>query len=160
MKIVTALLHHPDFVAAVDTIERNEVSRRFCRHGLTHLLDVARITWILCLENQRSFDKEVVYLAALLHDLGRCRDNANHDAVSVTLAAQLLPACGASEECCRLVTEAISMHRQKNAAIDLSSASLGELLAYADKQSRACFRCAAAEDCYWDAQLKNNTVLY
>jgi uncharacterized protein len=160
MKIVERLLNHPDFRAAVDTIEKNEATRIFCRHGLDHALDVARITWMLALENNRPFDKESIYLAALLHDLGRSVDNANHDEESMRLAARLLPECGANSERTETIIAAIGVHREKRATIDLKTASFGELLAYADHKSRPCYRCAAAANCYWDATAKNHTITY
>lgn len=160
MNIVENLLNHPNFRAAIDTIEKNEVTRIFCRHGLDHCLDVARITWILSLENARPFDKETIYLAALLHDLGRSVDNANHDKESMRLAAQLLPECGADATRTADILTAIGAHREKQAEIDCTQASLGELLAYADHKSRPCYRCPAVKDCYWDEQLKNHTIIY
>ena len=42
-------------------IEQLEQQRIFCRHGLEHLLDVARIAWILTMEDQLPLDKEIVY---------------------------------------------------------------------------------------------------
>ncbi len=158
MKIVERLLNHPDFRAAIDTIEKNEVTRIFCRHGLDHCLDVARIAWILTLENARPFDKETIYLAALLHDLGRSVNNANHDEESMRLTAQLLPACGADATCTADILAAIGAHREKQVALDFTQATLGELLAYADHKSRPCYRCPAINECYWDESLKNHTI--
>lgn len=160
MKIVERLLNHPEFCTALDTIEHNETTRRFCRHGLEHFLDVARITWMLVLENKRPFKKESVYLAALLHDLGRSVDNAKHDEESIRLAAHLLPECGADTALTKEILSAIGMHREKRAVLDLSQATLGELLAYADHKSRPCYRCKAANECYWDDTLKNHTITY
>lgn len=158
MKTVTALLAHPDFRKRLAAIERKEATRRFCRHGLDHALDVARISWILALENGRPFDKETVYLAALLHDLGRSEDDASHDAASVRLARILLADCGASAETVAAVCAAIGAHREK-AAVDPASASLGQLLAFADKKSRLCWRCAARDDCHWPEAAKNTTII-
>lgn len=158
MKIVERLLNHPDFFAAFDTIEANEKTRIFCRHGLDHALDVARITWILTLENKRDFEKETVYLAALLHDIGRSKDNANHDEESARMAITLLSACCADAPLIKAIADAIAGHREKSTSIDLHTATLGELLAYADQKSRPCYRCAAAPNCYWDAQRKNHTI--
>ena len=43
MRRVNALLHHPRFTAALSELEALEEDRIFCRHGLPHLLDVARV---------------------------------------------------------------------------------------------------------------------
>ena len=48
-----------------------ERDRVYCRHGLEHLLDVARIMWIRCLDEGLELDRELVYAAALLHDIGK-----------------------------------------------------------------------------------------
>ncbi|MEE0511138.1 MAG: HD domain-containing protein [Peptococcaceae bacterium] len=159
MKIVGCLLHHDGFIQAINTIENREQTRRFCRHGLDHALDVARISWILVLENHRSFDKETVYLAALLHDIGRSQNDDDHDRASARLAKEWLSDCGAPQNTIDNICAAISAHRQRNAEIDPATANLGELLALADKRSRACFRCAAAADCYWPENLKNATII-
>ncbi len=160
MNNVQALLHHAGFRAAFAAIDAKETTRRFCRHGLDHALDVARITWILVLENARTFDKETVYLAALLHDIGRAENDADHDQASVRLAHTLLADCGLSEAAIAPITTAIGNHRQKNTAIDPATASLGDLLALADKKSRPCYRCVAANDCYWPEHLKNHSITY
>ena len=41
-------------------IAQLESGRIFCRHGIDHLLDVARIMWIKNLEEQLEFDREVI----------------------------------------------------------------------------------------------------
>ncbi len=45
----------------------------YCRHGLEHLLDVARISYIQVLEDGLDYDENVLYAAALLHDIGKGR---------------------------------------------------------------------------------------
>lgn len=54
-----------------------EEDRVFCRHGLPHLLDTARIMWALNLERACGIDREVVYAAALLHDVGKATQYAS-----------------------------------------------------------------------------------
>ena len=80
------LLAHPDYQRAIRAIAEREQDRRFCRHGLDHVSDVARLLWILVIENERPFDKDTVLLTAMLHDIGRSVDNDNHDAESVRIA--------------------------------------------------------------------------
>lgn len=160
MTTVDRLLAHPHFLALFDRIAEKERTRRFCCHGLDHALDVARITWILSLEAARPFEKETVYLAALLHDIGRAETDADHDTASVHIARALLADCGAAPVRIEEISAAISCHRAKDVNIDPATASLGELLALADKKSRLCFRCAAAHDCHWPEALKNHTITY
>lgn len=160
MKAVDRLLAHEDFRAAITAIEAKEAQRRFCRHGLAHALDVARILWILVLENQHPFDKETVYLTALLHDLGRSITDADHDLAGAQLADRLLADCGLDASRRQEICAAIGAHRSKSDRLDPSTADLATLLVLADKKSRPCFRCPAASDCYWPETLKNHTITY
>ena len=99
-----------------------------------------------------------VLLTAMLHDIGRSVDNDNHDAESVRIARTLLAEIDVPPAQNAQILSAIASHRDKNATIDPQQASLGQLLALADKKSRPCYRCPAAEDCYWPDSLKNKTI--
>ena len=46
MKRINAIMRHPLFVQQLTLLEELEAQRPFCRHDLTHLLDVARLMWI------------------------------------------------------------------------------------------------------------------
>ena len=46
MERVDAILRHPTFTAALAELHEQERERIFCRHGLEHLLDVARLMYI------------------------------------------------------------------------------------------------------------------
>ncbi len=48
-----------------------EEGRRFCHHDMGHFLDVARLAMIFNLQQGLSVSKEMIYAAALLHDIGR-----------------------------------------------------------------------------------------
>lgn len=152
------LLAHPDYQRALRAIEEKERTRRFCRHSLDHATDVARLLWILVLENDRPFDKDTVTLTAMLHDIGRSVDNDNHDAESVRIARTLLAEINVPPAQSAQILSAIASHRDKNTTIDPQQASLGQLLALADKRSRPCYRCPAAKDCYWPEALKNKSI--
>ena len=152
MPLVAALLKHEGFARAMDALEKKEETRLFCRHGLDHALDVARIMTILSLET--------IYLAALLHDIGRSANDAHHDEASVALARNFLHAIGAGEAQSADILEAISNHRDKSKTMTAASASLAELLAMADTLSRPCYRCKAAAECYWSDTRRNHTITY
>lgn len=51
MPRVDALVCHPRFALDLAHLEELERDRPWCRHGLSHLLDVARIMWIAVLEH-------------------------------------------------------------------------------------------------------------
>ena len=38
---------------------------------MSHLMDVARIAYITCLEQNLGIEKDVIYGAAILHDIGK-----------------------------------------------------------------------------------------
>lgn len=160
MNYFNAVLHHPDFMQAVALLREKEATRIFCRHGLDHFMDVARIAWIICLEEGLTFPKEEIYLTALLHDIGRSQDAAHHDEASVSMAKAILKSCSVPEDIIARVLEAISSHRQKLTSFNPKQASMGELIAWADKRSRLCFQCPAQADCYWPASQKNMTIFY
>ena len=62
----------PSFMEmAHGTAKEAEKDRIFCKHGIEHLLDVARIAYIENLEQNCGVSKEWIYTAALLHDIGR-----------------------------------------------------------------------------------------
>ncbi|MCD8366890.1 MAG: HD domain-containing protein [Clostridiales bacterium] len=159
MRRVNALLRHPRFTETLAALEALERERIFCRHGLTHLLDVARMMWIQVLEQGLSLDKEVVYAAALLHDLGRVaqlRQGIPHEAASAALARAILPECGYTEGETAAISAAILSHRGSVGG-GLGSA-LGRLLYDADKKSRICWRCDAQRLCNWDAEKQNTGI--
>lgn len=156
MKRVNAIVHHPVFAARLKRLEELEAERVFCRHDLTHLLDVARLMWIDVLEGQLPLDREVVYAAALLHDIGRTDQierGVPHDRAGADLAARILPEAGFSPEEIRLVLQAIRGHRSGG-----SEDTLGKLLYRADKASRVCWRCGAAGRCNWSDEKKNREL--
>lgn len=52
MKYVDRLLQDTEYLELVYKLEQAETARIFCRHGLSHFLDVARIAWIMVLEQE------------------------------------------------------------------------------------------------------------
>ena len=77
------VLKHPEFLRIMNRIKEQETERIYCHHELEHALDVARIAWILFLEEvveaqtevltrrERMLLKDELYVCALLHDIGR-----------------------------------------------------------------------------------------
>lgn len=141
-------------------LEELESDRVFCRHGLRHLLDCARIMWVLNLERGLGLDREVVYATALLHDIGKARQYETgepHDVMGERTAREILQALPAeyafsSEEIDTICT-AILGHRRLREEPE----SLERLLYQADKASRACFACPpdVRAACSWSDAKKN-----
>lgn len=153
MDRVNEILRHQVFSAHLSRLETMEQARIFCRHSLPHLLDVARMMWIAALERQLPLNREVVYAAALLHDLGRVEQieaGIPHHQASAQLAARILPDAGFGDEEIALIQDAIASHRS-----DGGENRLGQLLYWADKESRTCWVCPAKSECNWPDEKKN-----
>ena len=156
MRRVDAILRHPLFEGTLRLLDELEAERTFCRHDLTHLMDVARLMWIDVLEKGLALDRETVYAAALLHDLGRAdqiQRGIPHEQASAFLAEKILPDAGFTVEETKAVIAAIRCHRG-SAPAD-ARAQLGEMLYRADKACRLCWRCDARDACNWPEERKN-----
>lgn len=82
-------------------MDRLEADRRFCRHGMQHLIDTARLAYLFALESSADLPKDVIYAAALLHDIGRAeqyRNGTPHDVAGCAAAEPILAECGFAEE--------------------------------------------------------------
>lgn len=151
--LVVKLMAEPGYLRLLDRLERAEAERPFCKHDLTHFLDVARIAALLNRETALGLAEEDLYLAALLHDIGRLGDPARpHREESVRLARPLLDAIGCPEERAEAILSAIAQHHYQGKAAPVDFPTL---LSLADNLSRACYRCPAAADCYWPPERKN-----
>lgn len=156
---VQRIWHHPIYQEQFLKLQESEKTRVFCGHTLTHFLDVARIAEILNLENGYKIEKELIYAAALLHDIGRYRqiiDGTPHDQASAEICAQILPECGFSASELQRLQGAIFSHRSSHMPdADTDGDPLAKCLYLADKLSRNCFSCPAAGECNWPQQKRN-----
>lgn len=71
MKRIQAVYSHPLYQKQFALLTNAEKDRIFCRHTMEHFLDVARLMYLYNLEEHAGLDKELIYAAALLHDIGR-----------------------------------------------------------------------------------------
>lgn len=159
MKRIEAILTDEQFRYGLNRIVVLEQERIFCCHGLEHLLDVARIAWIMALEQQIPLRKDIVYGAAFLHDLGRYRqyeEHIPHHQASAVLAAEILPKAGYTAMETAEIVEAIGQHGTEVQ----SQSRLARILYDADKLSRNCFRCKAQAECKWPQEKRNSTIIY
>ena len=69
MERVNKIWRHPVWKQHMEHLAEYEKNRIFCRHGIDHLMDVARIAYIENLEKNCGISKEIIYGAALLHDI-------------------------------------------------------------------------------------------
>lgn len=162
MERINLLLASPAYRQYLEMIKEKEKGRVFCQHGFGHGLEVARLCRIFLLENGLDYSRDVVYAAALLHDLGRClEDNAKgcHAVRSARLADPLLVQAGYSLEERKLITNAIAEHRKKEH--DVFASPLSYFLSKADKYSRLCHACPASAACYKkDEMPQHSRLLY
>ena len=154
MKRCQRIYEHPLYQHCMDNIERAEVGRIFCLHGIEHSMDTARIGYIMILERGLNIDKELFYAAALLHDSGRynpmIKDHAEASAINAEL---IMPDCGFEEDEVLAVAQAIRSHR-----VDNSQDIFGKILYEADKKSRLCYNCRACAECYWEEEKRNLVI--
>lgn len=160
MERVNQILRHPCFQESLERVKTYEADRIFCCHQMEHFLDVARIAYILNLEEHLEIEKDIIYAAALLHDIGRYvqyEDGTPHEKASARMAPEILADCGyLPEEIVRIV-DAIVAHRDLDEA---KTEPLKSIIYRADKASRACFSCKAEAQCDWKKEKKNVKIGY
>ena len=156
------ILHHPLYVSSCQRLNELEKDRIFCRHQTSHLLDTARIAYILNLEGNLGISRDLIYAAALLHDIGKSRQYETgipHETAGEELAAQILAdmpkeIAFTPDEQGQILT-AIRGHRRLRG----NAEPLETLLYRGDKMSRACFACSAEAECKWSDNKKNKEIL-
>lgn len=155
MERIDKILNHDLFIWHLKENEAAEADRRFCRHNMVHLLDVARIAMILNLQEGNFVEKDLIYGAALLHDIGRHVQYENgtpHEIAGALIAPEILKDCGYDEKETAVIVSAIRTHRTKEVEREKT---LNGILYRADKASRACFACKAETECDWKKGKKN-----
>lgn len=114
MERVNKICSHPLWRESADKIEELEQDRIFCRHSIAHFQDVARIAYIENLEKNLGFSKELIYAAAMLHDIGRhlqYLEGIPHDKGSAMLAEKILSDCAFEKAEQEEILSAILQHR-------------------------------------------------
>ncbi len=155
------ILKNRSYISLINNIESKERNRFFCRHGMEHLIAVARIAYIISLEEQSSISKDIIYAASLLHDIGRADEyetGRSHNEAGAEKAEAILRECDYSDDEIKEITEAIRTHGHDG--YPEKAAPLERLLCMADKLSRTCFNCPAHEECNWADDKKNETLFY
>ena len=161
MKRVNAIFRHPLYQTYYRQLEEAEQGRIFCRHQMTHLLDVARIAYIRSLEEGLGLDREVIYAAAVLHDIGKVlqyEEGIPHEITGEKIAAEILDGLAGenafSETEKAMILTAIRGHRKLRDEPEV----LERLLYESDKASRMCFACPAEPQCDWNEEKKNKEI--
>lgn len=158
---ISYIRKHPLYISSYQKLQELECERIFCCHQMNHLLDVARIAYILNLERGLGIPKEVIYAAAILHDIGKSSQYESgipHELASADIAKRILADLPkelmfTSDENEQILT-AIRGHRK----IRGNAQTLEALLYESDKASRSCFSCPAEADCNWSTEKKNMEI--
>lgn len=163
MDRINNILQNNRYRLLINKITEQEKNRIYCRHGLDHCLDVARIGWIIAFEEGLEVDKELIYAAALLHDAGRAVTESEdenikvpHQKQSIIYAEYILKECGFDKSEICIISDAIISHNSNGK----DKGGLSYILYKADKLSRNCFDCHARSSCYWPEEEKNKGVIY
>lgn len=155
MERIDKICSHGLWRSCTEKISELEKDRIFCLHDTSHFLDVARLAYIENLERNLNISKELIYAAALLHDIGRhleYTENIPHDKASAMIAGNILKDCGFDTQEQSIIVTAIAQHRTAEAA---GKDDLAGLIYRADKKSRPCLFCKAEKICNWSIQKKN-----
>jgi len=151
------LVQLPEYKKAIQEIKKFEEDRVFCKHNINHFLDVARISYIINLEQNYNISKEIIYTTAFVHDIGRhiqYKNNTPHEKASAHILVDMLKKCDYKEDEIEMIKEATLAHRDKKMA-QQSKNPLSIILYKADKLSRSCFDCSSEDSCTWSSDKKN-----
>lgn len=161
MEKINQLLDDKEYQKQLEQLEQLEKQRPYCKHGIEHLLAVARIAQLRNQQEKWQLEEESIYLAALLHDIGRIEEYEKgipHHVAGIQKAAYFLEKLNVPKEQKLQILEAISTHRQKQE--EFRENRLGRLLAQADSASRNCRFCKAYQTCKWKEEKKNRKLLH
>lgn len=161
MDRVNAILKHKTYRKYYDQIEKIEKDRIFCRHQMPHLLDVARIAYITNLERNLGYDREVIYAAAILHDIGKSfqyEERIPHEIAGEKVASEILDT----------LPEGLAFSAEERRDPGCSPGTpekkrraepIAALFYDSDKRSRTCFSCPAEKECNWKDEEKNKEII-
>ncbi len=161
------ILKDERYIKCLSDIEELEKNRIFCKHNLSHFINVARIATIIWQEEggRNSLKRDIIYAAGLLHDIGRAEEYTKgtpHEEAGAIIAGEILQSSGYEDKEIEMITRAISSHRIKddNVKEDRDIDYLGQIISRADKLSRECFACSASDMCKWSEEKKNKSLEY
>lgn len=146
MEFANKILKHHKYVRYLELNAEAEKTRTFCRHDLQHSVDVARTAYIITLEKGLDLGKDLIYSAALLHDIAKWkqyRDKSDHAAEGAVLALEILRDVGMDDESSERIASAIRLHRTKGEKPD----PLSYVLYAGDKACRTCTQCGSIDKC-------------
>ena len=165
MSRLEAIYHSEIWLRCMEEIELAEIDRIYCKHDFVHLIDVARLAHIYSLEDGLQIDKDLIYAAALLHDIGRSEeytDGIPHDEAGARIAKEILKRSSYSDEEREAIISAVHGHRGHSESEETGGliGRLAYVIKRADKESRLCLSCDARDTCKWPDDKKNLNIKY
>ena len=160
MERVNRIINNHIYINSYKLIQDYEKTRIFCKHDMAHFFDVARLTWIINLEEKLGISREIIYAAAILHDIGKHEQylsNIPHETASALISRGVLIDCGFDESEREMILSAIETHRDEKL---MNFKDLNRILYRADKMSRTCFTCNAKASCNWNIEKMNIGIKY
>lgn len=157
MNKVNLIWHHLLYQFHYQNLQVSEYQYIFVNHTLEHFLDVARIAWILNLEEHAGMDKEIIYATDLLYDIGRyeqLHSGRPHNEIGAELSRKILFDCEFIDADIDVITWTIYQHRTKTENESLLSFYIYK----ADKMLRNCFNCEVESECNWESEKKNRII--
>ena len=170
MNYVDAILRHPEYIRIQKRISSLEKERIYCHHEIEHALDVARMAWIYYLEDcckkrkipeNMEEQKEMLYVCALLHDIGRAsqyEEGIHHSRAGQKIAGKILEDISYPRDKKEAVLHIISGHHTGSEGSTEECCTLKDYICRADHESRLCFWCSASDTCKWNEEERNRTL--
>lgn len=160
MDRINNIINNIKYKIYVERNNKREEEREFCKHNIEHFLDVARIAYIISIEEKICVNKEVIYAVALLHDIGKWQEyeeNISHNISSSRLSEEILKESSFDKVEIATIKEAIYNHRDAKVERERN---LSGIIYRADKISRNCFNCHSKKECNWADKKKNMKIIY
>lgn len=184
MKYTDKILKHPIYQKFQEDIKALETGRIYCHHEMEHAIDVARLAWIYYLEDHLSEDmqnmvgisvkkrihgewtaeleetKDLFYMAALLHDIGRAAQyetGIHHSVAGLAPAREILRDIEVPEDWIAQIMDVIAEHG--DGVADRREKRLEYYIARADHDCRLCFACEAKDSCKWTQDERNHSIV-
>ena len=137
------ILKNSKYKSYYKKLKHAEMDRIFCKHDIEHSIDMAKLCMFYCKKNNVPYNSDVIYSAALLHDIGRAIQGGDHEKHSADIAMSILEEIQCSSSEIDQILSLISKHRDFSQEIN----TVESLFALADKKSRKCYECKAQDAC-------------
>ncbi|MBQ9894002.1 MAG: HD domain-containing protein [Ruminococcus sp.] len=157
LELANKIIKNERYRRLLDELRELEQDRIFCRHDLEHFMNVARIAMIMCSEQGAEAEPDIIYSAALLHDIGRVEEyktGVPHDISGVKISSEILDDIGCESLKKECILKLIASHH----CVSDDKTVIEEIFYRADKKSRLCFDCKAQKECKWSDEKRNNEI--